>query len=82
MRYGDITLEAVTEYGVCVVEGLSGTVRWYPDLPAQVAGLPAAWMTHSLGRTWIAHNDQGTSFRGTKAQVANWCLDQAANGTT
>ena len=80
--YEDIALEAVTEHEVGLTEGLSGTIRWYAPGVGVSTGSAAAWMSHSIGRAWIAHNDKGTSFRGTKAQAANWCLDQAANGTT
>ena len=78
MKYADVIIEAA-EYNVLVEEGMYGTIRFY-DGSFNIDA--TAWMSHSTGKTWIAHNDKGTSFRGSKVAVANWCLDQAANGST
>lgn len=79
MKYENVLKEA-DEYGVRVVEGISGTIYWYDSLASQVEHQATAWMSHSTGKQWIAHNTLGTCFRGSKAVVADWCLDQAANG--
>ena len=78
MKYADIIIEAA-EFNVLVEEGMYGTIRFYDGSFNKDA---SAWMSHSRGKTWIAHNDKGSSFMGTKVKCANWCLDQTANGTT
>ena len=77
MNYTDVIIEAA-QYNVLVEESPYGTIRFYAGSFNNDA---VAWMSHSTGKTWIAHNDKGTSFRGSKAKVADWCLDQAANGS-
>lgn len=73
MKYEEIAAEAAT-YGVRVCVG--SAIRWH----AEGMDSAVAWMSPLRGRTWIAFNENGVKFKGTKAKAANWCLDQAANG--
>ena len=40
-----------------------------------------AWMYHDQGKRWNGYtNHPNIRFSGSKAAVAHWCLDKAANG--
>lgn len=78
MKYTDVIIEAA-EFNVLVEESKYGTIRFYDGSFDKEA---SAWMSRGWDRTWITHNDKGSSFMGTKVKCANWCLDQTANGTT
>ena len=80
MNYKDIAMEAVLR-GVCLVEGISGTIRWYANIERQKLNQASAWMSRmslELNRAWCGYDKYGVRrCSGTKALVAQWCMEEA-----
>lgn len=73
MNFKDITREAET-LGVNVV------LRQIDDRIAfETGGRIESWMFQLEHRLWGGYNGTEKT-AGTKAKVANWCLDRAVNG--
>ena len=77
MKYQDIIKEA-SDYDVEVI-GADSEPSFYSGEEKM-----ACMMKKPGTRTWVGlshdHNGEKIRFEGTKAKVANWCLDIAANG--
>lgn len=73
--FESITAEA-TEYGCKVVVSTSGAVQFI-----DATGTIQAWMFKFPGCMWRGYShDTELRTTGSKAKVADWCLDLAANG--